>query len=350
MELVKKIFYGVSILLLFSCNGQENKAELQGKTTLSYSQNENSEFILQKQISKDENNFKYLYKENIFQLVQAENFTYDLSIDHNIYDTNLVLESASINIWNFKRTNDHIILVEGDDYYGSVFYIFYYNNNTLKYYDSIYYEVKNAEKNKEEKKFEVNFKNQTLAISISQNENKNNYELKRYKTVQLLNDRKNNLLKESNGEIIQEKNADINQDGIQDKIQIIQNKGNEYYSIIIAISNKNSNNKIIFKNEKLLTPPNSNSTGIGLKKIVTKNNYITFEDNITEGNPTKNEYTTFIYDAKEEQLYLHKYGITAMFDDDNSSKDWEKINTKKDFGTIQFENVDKEFLRNLLSK
>lgn len=347
MEQIKKILYSICILLLFSCNGQENKAAEKEETIYLPSKNINIQYALQKIVSKDDDKFEYYFKENVIKLILTRNTTFNLSIDNKIFETNLALESPTINVWNFKKSNTSIILIEGDDYYGSVFHVFYYANNILRYYDNINYVVKNVEENNEGKNIDIDFKNQILTISISQNNKTNNYMLKKNKIIPLVRDKQNELTNENNLEVVQEKNADINQDGIQDQIQVFWNKKNANFSVIISVSNKNSNTKKVYRNENLFNLPNTNSTGTGLKEIVTKNNYITFEDNLSEGNPTQNTYTTFVYDKQTQQLYLHKYGIKAMHDDDNSSKDWEKIYNEKDFGQAKFENVTIDFLQNL---
>ncbi|SDI15764.1 hypothetical protein [Chryseobacterium jejuense] len=104
------------------------------------------------------------------------------------------------------------------------------------------------------------------------------------------------------------------------------------------------NNK--FVNAKVLEG-NSNCPDTSLDNIVLKNNYFTIEKyNCTDKYYLK-EYITFKFD---KDLLLHKYSIefTDRYDPDRSIPN--KNYTSRDFGNIKFENVNREFLINLLNK
>ncbi|UHO37038.1 hypothetical protein H5J24_14860 [Chryseobacterium capnotolerans] len=92
---------------------------------------------------------------------------------------------------------------------------------------------------------------------------------------------------------------------------------------------------------------NANCPDISLDNIALKNNYFTIEKyNCTDKFYLK-EYITFKFD---KDLLLHKYSIefTDRHDPDKSIPN--KNYTSKDLGNVKFENVDREFLINLLNK
>ena len=125
---------------------------------------------------------------------------------------------------------------------------------------------------------------------------------------------------------------------------------NEFFSInsdrdgIIEVTLNKINKKLT--NTKVLEG-NANCPDISLDNIALKNNYFTIEKyNCTDKFYLK-EYITFKFD---KDLLLHKYSIelTDRHDPDKSIPN--KNYTSKDFGNVKFENVDREFLINLLNK
>ncbi|MCS4302311.1 hypothetical protein [Chryseobacterium sp. BIGb0232] len=125
---------------------------------------------------------------------------------------------------------------------------------------------------------------------------------------------------------------------------------NEFFSInsdldgIIEVTLNRINKK--FVNTKVLEG-NPNCPDTSLDNIVLKNNYFTIEKyNCTDKYYLK-EYITFKFD---KDLLLHKYSIefTDRHDPDKSIPN--KNYTSKDFGDVKFENIDREFLINLLNK
>ncbi|REC60668.1 hypothetical protein DRF65_19690 [Chryseobacterium pennae] len=125
---------------------------------------------------------------------------------------------------------------------------------------------------------------------------------------------------------------------------------NEFFSInsdndgVIEVTLNRINKR--FTNTKVLEG-NSNCPDISLDSIALKNNYFTIEKyNCTDKFYLK-EYITFKFD---KDLLLHKYSIefTDRHDPDKSITN--KNYTSKDFGNVKFENVDREFLINLLNK
>jgi len=346
MELIKKILFCLFLSFLMSCDGQNKETSNERKVNQTDSiQKENETFILQKQLSKNKDNFKYFFPEFVYQLIPTESSLFDLSINENVYKIDLLLDSASINIWDLKKSKNHLILIEGNDYYGSVFYVYYYHNNVLTYYGTFNHIAKEIEKSNGEKVFSIDLKGETLNISLSQNNKNSKYNLQPIKDISLLSIKdtvNTSELKEEwkkeNFEIIKEKTADINLDGLEDEIYVLWNATKKTFPIYIILQKNNSSVDKVIMNENILSPVLGNSTGTGLIDIVCKNGYITFEENISEGSPSQNKYITFFYNKNDAHIYLHKYGIIAMYDDD--SKDWEKTYISKNFGKINFVNYN----------
>jgi hypothetical protein len=312
-----------------SCDGQNKKTSNEEKVNqTNIIQKENETFVLQKQLSKNKDNFKYFFQEFVYQLIPTESSLFDLSINENVYKTDLLLDSASINIWDLKKSRNHLILVEGNDYYGSVFYVYYYHDSVLTYYGTFNHIAKDIEKSNGEKIFSIDLKGETLNISLSQNNNNSKYNLQPIKDIPSLSI-KNTVntpelkeeWKKENFEIIKEKTADINQDGLEDKIYVLWNAMSKTFPIYIILQKNNGSANKVIMNKDILSPILGNSTGTGLVDIVCKNGYITFEENISEGSPSQNRYITFLYNKNDGHIYLHKYRINAMNDDD--SKEWE---------------------------
>ncbi len=158
-----------------------------------------------------------------------------------------------------------------------------------------------------------------------------------------------NDIKKQGFEISFEKSGDINQDGNFDKVLVLRKEASEFpkpFLVYVLLLDNKSNLIKIFKNENILSPINGNSTAEGLRDIPIKNGYFTFEDNILAGNPTENTYTTFQYNKDTQEIFLHKYGISTMYND--SSKDWDKEYSPKNFGLIKFEEFNLESINSKL--
>ncbi|WP_284464558.1 hypothetical protein, partial [Chryseobacterium sp.] len=152
MEIIKNWFLPLLLIVLFNCNGQDKKKKLE-KIDTKIEENIYLNFILQKTISENKDTFTYKFPELICKLIQSEKQGLNLAVNNNLYETNITIESAEINIWDFKNNKNHFILIEGDDYYGSIFYVYLYNSElkSLSYFGNFAYENKNAEKNKQQK-------------------------------------------------------------------------------------------------------------------------------------------------------------------------------------------------------
>lgn len=142
-----------------------------------------------------------------------------------------------------------------------------------------------------------------------------------------------------------EKDCDLNMDGQIDKIfvfeplEITNNKLIKNSLVCILINKKLSYN--IHENKNIIYTLFFNSMAEGFQDLVVKNNYFTIEENNQAGNIRKNDYITFKYDFKYDEILLYKYGIEFISVDGENDKtlsydkiSWGKI-FFKDFDTLK---------------
>lgn len=145
--------------------------------------------------------------------------------------------------------------------------------------------------------------------------------------------------------LILKKDCDLNMDTIKDKILVFTprkaNTENRFSTIYILIYKK-SGEFTEYSNSKIINSYNPNSYAEGFHDIAIKNNYFTVEENISS-QPIQNKYTTFIFDKKNNAIYLHKLGFSTIYPDANQDKD--VVYSTKDFGINTFENYNSETIK-----
>ncbi|OCA77465.1 hypothetical protein BBI01_03155 [Chryseobacterium artocarpi] len=148
------------ILFFYSCKGQKEE-----KNSISVIQNikaNNSYFQLQKAIKNDETVFQY--RDLKFELKSKEGES-NLLINNEEFFIKLTLDSPDFNIWYYKNNIDKIILLEGNDYYSSVFYAYHLTNNKLFYLGNFTIDQPNVENEKPYKKeFKINIDKDKVII------------------------------------------------------------------------------------------------------------------------------------------------------------------------------------------
>lgn len=108
------------------------------------------------------------------------------------------------------------------------------------------------------------------------------------------------------------------------------------------------NGKKFTENKNLIFSYNDNCPADGFQKIISKNNFFTFEQTYCRDFLLVYSYTTFKIDTKTKDVYLFKYG-EEYTDRSNINKDIPaKVKTVKDFGIVKFEYVTEKFLLQLL--
>lgn len=182
MEIIK-FFWVVLFLSLYSCNKQDKSNRRTVFTSSRIEKNTDEKFESQKIISKRDDDLNYRFPENTYQLIPSEKSVFNISVNDSIYDTGLLLESASVNIWDFKSKKRHIILIEGDDYYGSVFYAYLFENYRLYEYGSFNNQVKDPERETEPRTLDVGFDKGIIDIRISRGHYSKDFRLKRNKEI-----------------------------------------------------------------------------------------------------------------------------------------------------------------------
>lgn len=158
------------------------------------------------------------------------------------------------------------------------------------------------------------------------------------------------LLKKNNiqlyGPAFFAKTHDLNMDGIQDSIIALKNKLyndtiNHYESKIILKKGSHDGYMQWKENTNLIFKAPENCFSEGFQNIVFKNEYFTIEQTFCNKYLVY-AYTTFKFNKKNNELYLHKYG-EEYIQDDNSPVKETKIWTKKDFGEIKINDINKDF-------
>ncbi|UPZ13840.1 hypothetical protein [Flavobacterium humidisoli] len=139
-----------------------------------------------------------------------------------------------------------------------------------------------------------------------------------------------------------EKDCDLNMDGQIDKIivfepsEIANNKLTKKSPVCIFI--KKENNYDIYENKNIIYTSFFNSMAEGFQDLVIKDNYFTFEENNQAGDVRGNDYITFKYDLKSNEILLHKYSIELISIDGENDKTF--TYDKKVFGSIFFNDFD----------
>lgn len=144
-----------------------------------------------------------------------------------------------------------------------------------------------------------------------------------------------------------EKSGDLNRDGIDDKILVLEKQSDSFPKTFLAkviILDKNENAVKIYSNENIIAPSTGNSLAEGLLDIVIRSGYFTFEDNISAGYTNQTVYTTFFYNTRDHQIYLHRYGLQTTYPDGGPEKNWTETFSAKNFGKIDFEDFDPQAL------
>ncbi|MEJ5104733.1 hypothetical protein [Chryseobacterium sp. MYb328] len=269
--------------------------------------------------------------------------TKPFSLYQSFYD----LDSGDLDLWRYDEpdTKSKIFFVELDNYSSRQFHIYVHQNNHLYYLGENNIDLSKIIENVKNIKVNFDIRQADNGILIESIVNNKSFSTLNYKLEKPLN-----IYKEYDdiSEYIKT-GKDISQNSEQENPPHKISK-NEFFSInsdrdgIIEVTLNRINKK--FVNTKVLEG-NPNCPDTSLDNIVLKNNYFTIEKyNCTDKYYLK-EYITFKFD---KDLLLHKYSIefTDRHDPDKSIPN--KNYTSKDFGNVKFENVDREFLINLLNK
>ncbi|KIA98870.1 hypothetical protein OA93_08280 [Flavobacterium sp. KMS] len=123
-------------------------------------------FVKQKSLNKKDNDdFLYKYENETYEIKNNNEQAYDIVLNGKKYLSNLNLESANINFYYYKCENKKVFLIEGDDYYSSVFFVYIFENEDLYYLGDFDINQLNVEKSGVLKKdFKISFNNNEFII------------------------------------------------------------------------------------------------------------------------------------------------------------------------------------------
>lgn len=180
----------ILLSLFYGCKGQEDKKEV--KTIVD--QSSATCFVKQNLLQK--NNYRqFKFNDYKFELINSDGRV-DLLINSKKYLTNLTLESSEINFWNFKCNNKNIILLEGNDYYGSIFFCYLLENDNLFSLREFAVEQSNVEKEGLRKKdFKISLEDNGIKIITYLNgKNYNTNILKKKNRINSINNSTKNAI------------------------------------------------------------------------------------------------------------------------------------------------------------
>lgn len=140
------------------------------------------------------------------------------------------------------------------------------------------------------------------------------------------------------------KECDLNEDHMKDYIMVFtpRKSDDDPFSAIYVLIGEKNGEFILYNNSKTIKAYYHDSYAEGFRDVAVKNNYFTIEENISS-QPVQNKYTTFIYDRKNNAIYLHKLGFITLFPD--AEKDKEVTYTTENFGTVSFKDYTIETIR-----
>lgn len=128
---MKNLILIIVLTLNFGCK-EKNENYLKTTSVPSTSFMEEKSCFENQKLKEKIGDFHFKFEDKSFKLENIEN-GYNLLIDKKKYKTKLNLESPQTNVWYFKCKKQEIIFVEGDDYYGSVFFAYLFENEDLYY-------------------------------------------------------------------------------------------------------------------------------------------------------------------------------------------------------------------------
>lgn len=157
---------------------------------------------------------------------------------------------------------------------------------------------------------------------------------------------------------IKDVKCDLNKDNLQDVILVFEPKNktsNNDSSILIdspilVLINQGNNKFSLSKNVNIIQTANSNCPSDGFGNIVVKDNYFTVEQNSCGGWYFADEYITFKYIMETKQIVLQKFSQVFTDRKDPNREIPDLIANSKNFGTLEFDNFNREMIIEKLKK
>lgn len=346
MEIIKKMYIVLIALSFLSCKKapletlSNNKLEVSNKIP-------NSTFQKIDYINREIVNgiFVFKFKDKTITLEYETSTLLGISDNHNfkIFSSQYDLDLGEVNLHRFDSKNSQIYIVELKDYDYITYNLYFVENNQVYYLGVKDIDLSNQFNDKNNSlKIEINNKENIISMNLQINEKY--FSKSDFKTKSLLKP-----LREY-GKIEDYLGNNIFNDDSEDK-NLITTAENEYFSInidkneVITVNSKKGKNKYINSN---ILEGNMNCPDTSIDEVILKNNYFTIQKYNCNDNFFLKEYITFRQDVKG--VFLYKYGIEQT-DKQNPDKVLPNKNYGvKDFGSVPFQEVDKEFLRSLMIK
>ncbi|AZA95951.1 hypothetical protein [Chryseobacterium shandongense] len=268
-----------------------------------------------------------------------------MRLHHNFktFSTQYDLDLGEVNLHRFDDKNSQIYIVELKDYDYITYNVYFVENNQVYYLGTKDIDLSKQFKNIKNSP-KININNTKNIISINLKINEKYFSKSDFKTKSLLKPlREYSKIEDYLGE-------NISNEDLVDKSLITSNE-NQHFSItvdknkVVTVNLKKEKTKYINSN---ILEGNMNCPDTSLDEIILKNNYFTIQKYNCNDKFFLKEYITFKQGANG--IFLYKYGVEQT-DKYNPDKILPIKNYGvNDFGIIQFKYVDKEFLRNLLTK
>ncbi|WP_409417021.1 hypothetical protein [Flavobacterium sp. PS2] len=162
----KKVLLICLLYTIFCCKGENKDNGTTYKSSNSGIIVNESCFVKQKSFNKKEDKeLIYKYENETYEIKSNNEQAYDIVLNGKKYLSNLNLESANINFYYYKCENKKVFLIEGDDYYSSVFFVYVFENEDLYYLGDFDINQPNVEKSGVLKKdFKISFNNNEFII------------------------------------------------------------------------------------------------------------------------------------------------------------------------------------------
>ena len=165
---MKNILIILSILFL-SCKGTSQRS-LESNTT---EKNEDKNiFERVETVNSSQDNSLFIFKDNSSLLIkQFDSNQYIKLSNEMVFLSNSFLESANTNCYLYKNNDEKILIVEGNDYYAGIFYLYYYDKENLYEIGTFYIDYPNIEldRKSEEVDFKVEQQSNKIFIRVLKN-------------------------------------------------------------------------------------------------------------------------------------------------------------------------------------
>ena len=165
---MKNILIILSILFL-SCKGTSQRS-LESNTT----EKNEDKYIFERveTVNSSQDNSLFTFKDNSSLLIkQFDSNQYIKLSNEMVFLSNSFLESANTNCYLYKNNDEKILIVEGNDYYAGIFYLYYYDKENLYEIGTFYIDYPNIEldRKSEEVDFKVEQQSNKIFIRVLKN-------------------------------------------------------------------------------------------------------------------------------------------------------------------------------------